>query len=157
MAIESSRYCRPALGSASRLRRFRSTTAALGVIDQLRLATQALNKSDPEPFASLFAEDAEWRGVSHGHLWWKRTPSCRGPDEAREVLTLQIKKRGWPVELQPEFTMIGDDKIIGSTQGTGSDGRRHERYQVLTIRNGKIVDMQGCRSRRDAERFARRH
>jgi hypothetical protein len=30
------------------------------------------------------------------------------------------------------------------------------RYQVLTFRDGKIVDMQGCSSRREAERFARR-
>jgi hypothetical protein len=45
------------------------------VIDQLRAAADALNEGNPEPFASLFAADAEWRGVSHGHLWWKRTPS----------------------------------------------------------------------------------
>jgi ketosteroid isomerase-like protein len=45
------------------------------MIDQLRVAVNALNQGDPEPFASLFAEDSEWRGVSHGHLWWKRTPS----------------------------------------------------------------------------------
>jgi hypothetical protein len=32
-----------------------------------------------------------------------------------------------------------------------------ERYQVLTIRDGRIVDMQGCRTKREAERFARRH
>ena len=30
---------------------------------------------NPDGFAALFAEDAEWRGISHGHLWWKRTPS----------------------------------------------------------------------------------
>jgi ketosteroid isomerase-like protein len=45
------------------------------VIDQLRAAAEALNRGDPEPFASLFAEDAEWRGPSRGHLWWKHTPS----------------------------------------------------------------------------------
>jgi len=28
---------------------------------------------------------------------------------------------------------------------------------MLTVREGKIVDMQGCASRREAERFARRH
>jgi hypothetical protein len=38
----------------------------------------------------------------------------------------------------------------------GTDGRRQVRYQVLTFRGGKIVDMQGCRSRREAERFASR-
>jgi hypothetical protein len=45
------------------------------VIDQLRTAAEALGKGDPGPFASLFAEDAEWRGVSSGRLWWKRTPA----------------------------------------------------------------------------------
>ena len=45
------------------------------VIDALRAAADALNEGDPEPFASLFAEGAEWRGVPHGRLWWKRTPS----------------------------------------------------------------------------------
>jgi hypothetical protein len=45
------------------------------VIDQLRAAAEALGHGDPESFASLFAEDAEWRGPSRGHLWWKHTPS----------------------------------------------------------------------------------
>jgi hypothetical protein len=66
-------------------------------------------------------------------------------------LAFQTEKRGRPVEVQPEFTLIGDDKIIGSTHWADE-----ERFQVLTIRDGKIVDMQGCRTRREAERFARR-
>jgi hypothetical protein len=45
------------------------------VIDQLRAAAEALSNGDPEPFASLLAENAEWRGISRGHLWWKQTPS----------------------------------------------------------------------------------
>jgi hypothetical protein len=72
-------------------------------------------------------------------------------------LNFQINKRGERrIAVQPEFTQIGD-RIIGSTQWLGVDGRRHERFQVLTLRDGKIVDMQGCVSRREAERFARRH
>jgi hypothetical protein len=71
-------------------------------------------------------------------------------------LKFQIAKRGERrIEVQPEFTQLGD-KIIGSTQWLAADGRRHERFQVLTIRNDKIVDMQGCISRREAERLARR-
>jgi hypothetical protein len=58
--------------------------------------------------------------------------------------------------VQPELTRVGDDKIIGSTHWTDHEGRRRERYQVLTFRNGKIIDIQGCASRRRAERFARR-
>ena len=127
------------------------------MIDQLRAAAEALNQGDPEPFASLIADENEWRGVSHGRLWWKSTPACHGAGEAREVLKFQIKKRGeHRIEIQPEFTQVGADKIIGSTQWSGADGRRHERFQVLTLRDGKIVDMQGCASRREAERFARR-
>jgi hypothetical protein len=69
----------------------------------------------------------------------------------------QIRKRGGRrIEVRPEFTPVGDDKIIGSTGWLDADGRRSERFQVLTLRDGKIVDMQGCRSRREAERFARR-
>ncbi|HEX6491704.1 MAG TPA: hypothetical protein VF002_10095 [Gaiellaceae bacterium] len=45
------------------------------VIDQLRAAADSLNRGDPGPFADLIAADCEWRGIPHGHLWWKRTPS----------------------------------------------------------------------------------
>ena len=58
--------------------------------------------------------------------------------------------------VRPDFTQVGDDRIIGSTEWLGADGIRHESYQVLTLRDGQIVDMQGCTSRRQAERFARR-
>ena len=72
-------------------------------------------------------------------------------------MTFQIRKRGQRrIDVQPEFSQVGDDKIIGSTHWLGADGRRHERYQVLTLRDGKIVDMQGCSTRREAARFARR-
>lgn len=72
-------------------------------------------------------------------------------------MTFQTRKRGGrPVEVQPEFTRVGDDVIIGSSRWLDTDGSRHERYQVLTLRDGKIVDLQGCATRRQAERFARR-
>jgi hypothetical protein len=45
------------------------------MIERLRVATEALASGDPEPFATLFASGAEWRGVADGMLWWKRTPS----------------------------------------------------------------------------------
>jgi hypothetical protein len=45
------------------------------MIEKLRAAAQALNQGDPEPFVSLLADNAEWRGVSVGRLWWKRVPS----------------------------------------------------------------------------------
>jgi hypothetical protein len=60
------------------------------------------------------------------------------------------------VDIQPELVMFGENKVIGTTRWTDSEGADIERYQVLTLRDGKIVDIQGCRSRHEAERFARR-
>lgn len=60
------------------------------------------------------------------------------------------------IEVQPEYEQVGDNVIIGSTQTLGADGRRQERFQVITLRDGKIADMQGCATRREAERFAHR-
>jgi hypothetical protein len=65
-------------------------------------------------------------------------------------LKFQIRKRGGrPIEVQPEFTQVGENVVIGSTAG-------RERFQVLMLRDGRIVDMQGFARRREAERFARR-
>jgi hypothetical protein len=71
-------------------------------------------------------------------------------------LAFQIKKRPTPTQVQSEFMRFGDDKILGSTAWLNDDGSRVERFQVLTIRDGKIADMEGFTSRREAERFARR-
>ena len=72
-------------------------------------------------------------------------------------MTFQIRKRGERrIDVQPEFTRIGDDVIIGSPRWVNETGARQERFQVLTLRDGKIVDMQGCATRRQAERFAHR-
>ena len=70
-------------------------------------------------------------------------------------MRFQLEHRGRPPQVQPDFTQIGD-KIIGSTIWRDDDGTDVERYQVLTIRGGKIADMQGFRTRRQAERFARK-
>ena len=69
----------------------------------------------------------------------------------------QIEKRGLRgFEMRPKFAPIGHDKIIGSSEWNDAEGRRHERYQVLTIRDGQIADMQVCGSWRQAKRFAKR-
>ncbi len=58
--------------------------------------------------------------------------------------------------MRPKFAQVSDDKIIGSSSWLDPSGQRQERYQVLTIRDGKIADMQVCGSRRQAKRFANR-
>jgi len=45
------------------------------VLDELRVAVDALNRGDPEPFCALIDEASEWRGIARGHLWWKQVPS----------------------------------------------------------------------------------
>ena len=70
------------------------------------------------------------------------------------MLGLGIEKQGTRRIAQAEFTRAGPDRIIGSALWLGD--QPGERYEVLTIRDGKIVDMQGCGSKREAERFARR-
>ena len=66
------------------------------------------------------------------------------------------KRGGQRIEVQPEFEQVGANVVIGSARWPDSDGRGHERFQVITFREGKIADLQGFSSRRAAERFARR-
>jgi ketosteroid isomerase-like protein len=130
----------------------------MGMIEELRAAADALNQGNPEPFAALMADDSEWRGVPQRHLWRKVTPACHGPSEALEVMQSRIKERGDNhLQVRPEFIQVDENTIIGSSELIGADGRRQVRYQVLRFRDGKIADMQGCSSRREADRFARRH
>jgi hypothetical protein len=73
-------------------------------------------------------------------------------------LQFQLQKLGGhSPQAEPQFTQTGNDKIIGSTWWLDHGGRRVERFQVITFRDGTITDLQGCSSRREAERFARRH
>ena len=66
------------------------------------------------------------------------------------------KRGGRAPQVQPDFTQLDDDRIMSRTVWRGPDGVGHERFQVLTLRGDEIVDIQGCRSKREAERFARR-
>jgi hypothetical protein len=71
-------------------------------------------------------------------------------------LQFAINKQGAePITIRPTFTQIGDT-VIGPSEWSDGDGTREQRYIVLTFRDGKIVDLQACRSRRAALRFARR-
>ncbi len=73
-------------------------------------------------------------------------------------MRFQAEKRGsGPLEMERDLSELAADKILGSAQWTGPDGRRRRRYAVITVREGKIADMQECSSRRQALRFARRN
>jgi len=64
---------------------------------------------------------------------------------------------GWTID-NLELTPVGGDKIIGTAQLTDEDGTlRDSNPVVFTFGDGKIMDMQGCATRSEAEQFARRH
>jgi hypothetical protein len=72
-------------------------------------------------------------------------------------LESQIEQRGvHQFEMDPSFTELGGDRIMGVTRWVNADGSRDQRQFVLTIHDGKIADMQACSSQRQAKRFARR-
>ena len=60
--------------------------------------------------------------------------------------------------VEPAFEWIADDKILASAHWLEGppDGPRQRRFEVLTIRDCRIADMQTCASRRQARRFAKR-
>jgi hypothetical protein len=43
--------------------------------DTIAAAYGAAVSGNVEPLASMLDPALEWRGVSRGHLWWRRTPS----------------------------------------------------------------------------------
>jgi hypothetical protein len=69
-----------------------------------------------------------------------------------------LKARGgWTID-NLTFARVGDDKVIGTAQLRDDDGKLRGRNPVvITFQDGKIVDMQGCATRGEAEQFARRH
>jgi hypothetical protein len=64
---------------------------------------------------------------------------------------------GWTID-NLTLARVGDDKVIGTAQLRDGEGKLRGRNPVvITFRDGKIVDMQGCATRVEAEQFARRH
>jgi ketosteroid isomerase-like protein len=125
-------------------------------------ALEAMNRGDVEPVVSLLDADVDWRGRARGHLWWKHTPGCHGPDEARKNLQLQVTKGrqrpGTNAFALEQVDQIGDRVVVGGRWTMHDDSRQDAGrfFQVLTVRDGRIVDIQGCRGRREATRIARR-
>ena len=132
------------------------------ILPGLAVALAAMNRGDVEPAVALLDPDVDWRGRARGHLWWRQTPSCHGRDEARQNFELQVVKgkarpgvRSFGLE---QVEQVGDRVVIGG-RWQMEDGGEQEAgrfFQVLTVRDGLVVDIQGCASRRAALRYARR-
>lgn len=43
--------------------------------DRVQAAFDAAVAGSVEPLVALFDLELDWRGLTRGHLWWRRTPS----------------------------------------------------------------------------------
>lgn len=129
----------------------------------LHAALEAMNHGDVEPAVALLDPDVDWRGRPTGHLWWRHEPSCHGQDGARANFEMQVIKgqtrAGTKAFAIDELDRVGDRIVLGGhwTMDDGSREKVSQFFQVLTIKDGRIVDIQGCTSRRDAMRYAERN
>jgi ketosteroid isomerase-like protein len=123
-------------------------------VELLEGAATAYNRGDVEPLVALLDPDVDWRGRTRGHLWWRHAPSCHGPEEARANFERQLKKAslrsGYAGVTLDEIRESGDRIMLGATWNTEDGAVAGRFFQVVTMRGGKIVDIQGCQSRRDA-------
>jgi hypothetical protein len=83
-----------------------------------------------EPLVALFDPGFDWEGVEHGLLWW-RHPSYI--NVSAEV----IEARGPKVVVNLRWR-VADDPV------------EHELYEVLTLRQGKITELDEYDARGDA-------
>jgi ketosteroid isomerase-like protein len=126
---------------------------------RLEQAAEAYNRGDVEPLVALLDDDVHWEGRTRGHLWWRETPWCHGPEAARSNFELRLQKAslrpGYAGVRLDEIRESGDRVMLGATWET-EDGKPDERaerfFQVVTMRDGRITHIQGCNSRRQALR-----
>lgn len=116
----------------------------------LRIA--AALAGDVDQLAGLFAPNIEWRGVTTGHLWWRRSPVCRGAAEAEATLRRWLQSvdaTGGRVDAG--VVAAGGDRVIVELQWFADASASSFRvYEVVTFKGTEIVDMQDCSSREDA-------
>ena len=132
------------------------------ILPGLNDALEAMNRGDVEPAVALLDPEVDWRGRPQGHLWWRHSPSCHGPDEARRNLELQVDKGqarpGVKRFALEQVAQVGECVVVAGRweMAEGSNEAEGRFYQVLRVREGLIVDIQGCTSRRAAMAYARR-
>ena len=119
----------------------------------MQQAVAALGRGDVEPVVALMDADVDWRGPTQGHLWWRTAPGCRGRDDVRANLERLVSGGGARVTIDA-VEQVGRHLVVAGTRTEpGADANGF--FQVVTVRDGRIVAMRGCRSRRQARRLAR--
>lgn len=125
-------------------------------VERIREAAAAYGRGDVEPLVALLDQDVDWRGPTRGHLWWRHTPSCHGPEQARANFERRLKTaspRTGSAAIELDDIRESGDRIMLGSSWQGEEGRPAERFfQVVTMRDGKIVDIKGCKSHKEALR-----
>jgi ketosteroid isomerase-like protein len=113
-------------------------------------AWSALGRGDLGALEAVFAPDARWRAVEDGP--W----NCEGRAAILEVLTRNLAG-GVSGAIDDAF-QIGDAVVVAFRPDPGreppwplEDGLRHV---VVTLREGKVVEMKGCATRGAAVAYA---
>ncbi len=114
--------------------------------DVARRVRLALDGADIEAFEELLDPDVTWGAPD------ARRPTCQN---RAQVLRWYRRRRASGVEATvSEVVVFGQRLLVGLTvRGTGSAierGGASARWQVLTVRNGLVVDIVGFDDRRDA-------
>jgi ketosteroid isomerase-like protein len=117
-------------------------------IFRLRAAYDAMRSGDVNPLAELMDEDIRWIGSER---FGDPPPECNGREEASEVLKRAIDKM--PVR-EMESVAIAGNRILSVArwnEGQGPPGVDLV-YNLLTMRDGRIVKMEDFFDRGAAER-----
>ena len=115
-----------------------------------RLARQirlALESADLSEFSDLLDPDVTWGAPDARH------PTCKNRNQ---VLAWYERGRESGVRADVTEVVVTGDRILVGLTVRGTDGARERggaalRWQVLTVRGGRVVDIVGFDDRRDAE------
>jgi ketosteroid isomerase-like protein len=111
-------------------------------IELVRRAWEAMTEGGPEILGEVLAPDARWYGVEDGQL-------CEGRRAIIEVMSRNLAGR---LRGAIEETIQHGSRVIvafGPEQPAQVDRPLDEgiAYMVVTIRDGRIVEMRGCADR----------
>jgi RimJ/RimL family protein N-acetyltransferase/ketosteroid isomerase-like protein len=116
--------------------------AAQRLAQQVR---QALETADLAAFGALLAPDVHWGPPGDP------APPCQNRDQ---VLSWYRRGRQAGVRAQVSETAVAGDRILVGLRVTGSragrPGGQQDRWQVLTVRDGQVVDIRGFGDRGEA-------
>jgi ketosteroid isomerase-like protein len=118
-------------------------------IELLRRAWEAMTGCDFAVLEESLAEDAKWHGVEEGQL-------CSGRTEILEVMT-----RNLPGRLRgriEETIQTGPRVLVAFRPEKPSDAGDRPvddgiAYMVVTISDGKIIELKGCADRATAQAY----